>query len=237
MAIQQELADLIKELGKNNSQYSDFLPSAVKNSAQSNEGNLTQSELGKQVNLTIPSVFAPMDSTSHNQPVDSSGVFDQLLTQLSQWSTANREHSDRVKENTNALLSNKVNSESSMSDAAKSAASTFANGLGLSPILSGLVHLFTGSSKPATPPPLVKYELPTAIRADAGLNSDNSISLIDRNLQGNVRSTAPQAPTQVIVQIQALDSRSILDRSDDIAKAVREAMLHSSALNDVIQDL
>lgn len=43
-------------------------------------------------------------------------------------------------------------------------------------------------------------------------------------------------PTNVTVQIQALDSRSILDRADDIAKALREAMLHSHSVNDVIHE-
>lgn len=44
------------------------------------------------------------------------------------------------------------------------------------------------------------------------------------------------SPTNVTVQIQALDSRSILDRADDIARALREAMLHSHSVNDVIHE-
>lgn len=46
----------------------------------------------------------------------------------------------------------------------------------------------------------------------------------------------PAAPANVTVQIQALDSRSILDRADDIARALREAMLHSHSVNDVIHE-
>lgn len=44
------------------------------------------------------------------------------------------------------------------------------------------------------------------------------------------------AQTNVTIQIQALDSRSILDRSDDIARALREAVLHSHSVNDVINE-
>ena len=45
------------------------------------------------------------------------------------------------------------------------------------------------------------------------------------------------AAPQVTVNIQAMDAQSILDRSGDIAQAVRSAMLNMSAINDVISDL
>jgi hypothetical protein len=38
------------------------------------------------------------------------------------------------------------------------------------------------------------------------------------------------------VQVQAMDSRSFLDHSDEIARAVREAMLNAHALNDVVNE-
>jgi hypothetical protein len=47
---------------------------------------------------------------------------------------------------------------------------------------------------------------------------------------------ATQAPT-IQVNIQAMDSQSFLDRQDDIARAVRVAMLHSNSLNDVVMEL
>jgi hypothetical protein len=34
-----------------------------------------------------------------------------------------------------------------------------------------------------------------------------------------------------------MDSRSFLDHSDDIARAVRDAMLNMHALNDVVSEL
>ena len=43
--------------------------------------------------------------------------------------------------------------------------------------------------------------------------------------------------TQVTVNIQAMDSQSFLDRSQDIAQAVREAMLNMHSINDVVNDL
>jgi hypothetical protein len=37
--------------------------------------------------------------------------------------------------------------------------------------------------------------------------------------------------------VNAMDSQSFLDHSDDIAMAVKQAILNSSSLNDVISDL
>jgi hypothetical protein len=51
---------------------------------------------------------------------------------------------------------------------------------------------------------------------------------------GNRNSGAIQ---NITVNISAMDSKSFMDRSDDIARAVREAMLHSHSLNDVVNDL
>ena len=42
---------------------------------------------------------------------------------------------------------------------------------------------------------------------------------------------------QITVQVQAMDSQSFLDHSDDIAQAVRQAMLNMSSLNDVVSNL
>ncbi len=45
------------------------------------------------------------------------------------------------------------------------------------------------------------------------------------------------AAAQITVQVQAMDSRSFLDHSEDIAQAVRQAMLNSHGINDVITEL
>jgi len=45
------------------------------------------------------------------------------------------------------------------------------------------------------------------------------------------------ASQHVTVNIQAMDARSFLDRSNDIALAVRDAMLNLNPINDVVNDL
>jgi cell pole-organizing protein PopZ len=50
-------------------------------------------------------------------------------------------------------------------------------------------------------------------------------------------SGAPSASPQITVNVQAMDARSFLDRSNDIAAAVRDAMLNLNSINDVVNDL
>ena len=42
---------------------------------------------------------------------------------------------------------------------------------------------------------------------------------------------------QITVNVQAMDARSFMDRSNDIALAVRDAMLNLNSINDVVNDL
>ncbi len=111
---------------------------------------------------------------------------------------------------------------------------------GVGPIVTGLMKLF-GSDEPETLPPLEKFVAPTSISVEAGLTANRDFESI-RYAQGGrpeaaaAGSSPTQAPT-IQVNIQAMDSQSFLDRQDDIARAVREAMLHSNSLNDIVMEL
>jgi hypothetical protein len=112
---------------------------------------------------------------------------------------------------------------------------------GVGPIVAGLMKLF-GSSDSEPLPPLEKFQAPTAISVEAGLSASREFGAV-RYAQGGIadmgsgnKPSAPQTQT-IQVNIQAMDSQSFLDRQDDIARAVREAMLHSNSLNDVVLEL
>ena len=231
-----ELAELIKTLNTGSSSTPLRLPLALENQAGTNS---TGSPLAELTTLLSTSGVSSTASDLRTAPSDSSSAFDQLLSHLVQVSNSNKEHADTVKANTQALIANSTTrgTAQTVSDTARGAASVVTSGLGLSPLISGLIHLFTGSNKQEPPPPLIKYQLPASIRADAGLNQSNDIFTIDRNATGEARVSATREAPQITLQINALDSKSIMDRSDDIASAVRNAMLHSNSLNDVIQDL
>jgi hypothetical protein len=124
---------------------------------------------------------------------------------------------------------------------------------GLVPLVSGLFGLFGGGDQEAAPPPLIKYAMPSPIEFDAGENGGQAISSVDYDQMGRPRSYAPASAgaarsaagesgngvsgAQITVNVNAMDARSFLDRSSDIAAAVRDAMLNLNSINDVVNEL
>lgn len=112
------------------------------------------------------------------------------------------------------------------------------SGLGLMPIVSGLLSLFGGES--STPPPLVHYQMPDTIEYGAA-EVNGQIVGGDFGQAGSARAYGTGGPAVesagINVTVQAMDAQSFLDRSSDIAAAVRNAMLNLSSINDVVNDL
>jgi hypothetical protein len=144
----------------------------------------------------------------------------------------------------------------------------FEGGLGIVPLVSGLIGLFGGGK--AAPPKLEKYQkassidfvsadtpnglaaadydqlgmprlaetaLPTSV---AGSNSPTTSSGAGGSSMAGNGSNSGQSeatPPQMTLNIQAMDAQSIMDRSGDIAQAVRSAMLNMNSINDVIGDM
>jgi hypothetical protein len=112
---------------------------------------------------------------------------------------------------------------------------------GISPVISGLAHLFGGGEQapqPALTPyvalaPIQYYGVissgPRAVNSPASLSSETSGN------SGQAGSSATPAQT-VQINVQAMDSKSFLDHSDEIASAVRDALLRSHPLGDVINE-
>jgi hypothetical protein len=147
-----------------------------------------------------------------------------------------------------------------------SIATTFLeSGMGIVPLVSGLLGLFGGGS--SEPPALEKYTMPSAISFESA-DTASGLSASDFDQMGTPRlysSTADSADTasggvastyggggqgnassgggasssmpQISVAVQTMDAQSFLDNSDQIAQAVRGAMLNLSSINDVVNDL
>lgn len=139
------------------------------------------------------------------------------------------------------------------------ASTVLKSGLGMVPLVAGLLGLFGGSDSPAAPA-FMKYAMPASI-AFEGADVGSGIRGADYDQMGLPRaysgggSAAPQtgltspagssgsgsggnAPApQITVNVQAMDARSFLDRSSDIAAAVRDAMLNLNSINDVVNEL
>lgn len=118
------------------------------------------------------------------------------------------------------------------------AGSALGGGFGLSPLISGLFGLFGGGDSASEPPPIVPFAKPTPLQVDAGFSdaAGGGAFAVDA-AQGNAPRAVTAAAPQITIQVQAMDSRSFMDRSQDIALAVRQAMLESTILNDVIREV
>lgn len=112
------------------------------------------------------------------------------------------------------------------------------SGLGLAPLGLAIAGLFRGGDE-EEPPAFERFELPAPIEVRA-TNSDTLTQRVSSGVSARTEAVATPAaapPTQVVVNVSAMDSQSFMDRSADIARAVREAMLNMHPLNDVIDEL
>lgn len=107
----------------------------------------------------------------------------------------------------------------------------------LGPLWKGLFSLFSGGGD-SQPAPLTKYAFPEDTRTDvaASLRTDGQASGVRSDSLGLAQST-PVAQAPIQISIQALDARSILDRSDDIAAALKQAMLSNHEINDNLNEI
>jgi len=135
-------------------------------------------------------------------------------------------------------------------------------GLGVVPLISSLIGLFEGGS--STPAPPEKYELPSSVSFTSAAGADG-LSAADFDQMGTPRVYSTNADSHaggtsgsfgstgtggttfggstasssmpITVNVQTMDAQSFLDNSDQIAQAVRGAMLNLSSINDVVNDL
>ena len=116
------------------------------------------------------------------------------------------------------------------------------SGFGLASLGLKIAGLFGGGQREEAAP-LSRFVEPPSLALELA-NTDNILAgfpRVDQGQQGEVRTIEPQRTVlyqpQVTVNVSAMDSRSFLDRSGDIARAMREAMLHMHPVNDLISEL
>jgi hypothetical protein len=166
-----------------------------------------------------------------------------LSAQLEQLRRVGEWQVETTGENTQAITQNTNSRASEGGRSALSAAGSILypilrSGLGISPLVSGLFGLFRGNGN-ETPPLLMPYQAPPQLHLEAAIGGSQALQLRDDAGWMNRQATTVQPATgaQIHISVQAMDSRSFMDHSEDIARAVREAMLNSHALNDVVVDL
>jgi len=139
--------------------------------------------------------------------------------------------------------------------AAQIALNVLKSGLGTVPLAMALFGLFGGGDDDAQPAPLMKYAMPERREFQAAATA-SGFAEVDYDQAGmprmyEQRGSEPKMATAapatergmagglppITVNVQAMDARSFLDRSSEIAAAVREAMLNLNSINDVVTDL
>lgn len=103
----------------------------------------------------------------------------------------------------------------------------------VNPLVGGLMSLFGGGSdEPAAE--LVPFVMPAKQKYDVAFSENGGGLMIplDRGEDGRVRNGA----ANVVVQVEAMDSRSFVDRAPEIAQAVKRALLESQGLSGVMQE-
>lgn len=100
----------------------------------------------------------------------------------------------------------------------------YLGGFGLSSLISGIAGLF-GVGKKKQAPPLTLFQLPSSISQTF-------------QVRHSAADTQPQPTNSSFhVHLSGFNSSSMADHSNEIAKAVKTAILNSHSLNDVIAEL
>lgn len=181
-----------------------------------------------------------------------------IAQQVGLFRTIAQQQAETIAENTQAVLQNTAAQQtggaaSVASSIASTTAKALGGGLGLVSLVSSIVGLFRGS-KQESPAALPTYTAPDPIHFEGAAPpaAGMPILAVDYGQDGRPRpiwsptqwqtsrpapAAAPVYAPAVTVQVQAMDSRSFLDHSDEIARAVREAILNSHALGSVVSEL
>jgi type IV secretion system protein TrbL len=160
-------------------------------------------------------------------------------------STSSQSGGSSLNDSLLSLISPAAAGAASSAGSSASTAEKIASFLPMGGLIEGLISLFGGGS--SAPAPLVKYAMPGSADFTANLNANGSTSAADFGQSGMARpygdSTSSGSGSQgngnsspINLTINALDSQSILNRADDIAAAVRGAMLNGNSINDVINN-
>lgn len=173
-----------------------------------------------------PTLTAGFSAGGAGNTSDVSSALSQAGQQIAQLQQSYQQQASLISANTQAIQGNTTaQGAHSGSTVGQTASSLFGGALGfLSPVISGIASLFGGgSSQPATLP---IYMPPPPVSVNGVVTPTNPGA-----------TAAPQPAAQVTVNISAMDTQSILDRSNDIATAVQQAMLNVHPINSVIANL
>lgn len=119
-------------------------------------------------------------------------------------------------------------------------ASAFTGGFGglggIGSLVSGIMNLFGGEKK--NPPALTPFQLPESQQRTATIGAQSSSTGVSLLMGSSAQATGVYGtPGNVQNASASANSQWFIDNSNNIAQAVKTAMLNSSSLNDVVSEV
>lgn len=108
---------------------------------------------------------------------------------------------------------------------------------GLGGLVSGIIGLFDGGNK--TLPPLIEFQLPQSQEQTVYVNSKGSTTFQGTDVE-QASTSSPSGPIYTGTSQPgnvAIGAQTLQYQSSQIAQAVKNALLNSSSLNDVIAEI
>ncbi len=205
-------------------------------------GQSTASGQHSIANAIPPSVNRTADQAT-SPGGETTSAMNQLSRQIAGLTSVARLQAEKTEANTRAVIENSLatvsgSHSSTANTIGKSIFSFLGKGLGLVQLIGKLFERHKEKAVPVVTP----YALPSPVQLEAGLVplGQGGFQAIRYGQDGLPRTTRPATVPQaaaVTVQVQAMDSRSFLDHSEEIANAVKQALLNSHSLNDVVMEI
>jgi len=191
--------------------------------------NTAQQTLLTAFNQASGSSPGGQSSPADQSVIDALGQATQVVDALTQATATN---TDALAQNSQAKGSS---GGGAASDVLSTAGQFLGGGLSLMPLVSLFSSLF-GGGQSQQPAPLAPFSLPPSLNLESTTNNQD-VTWGENGLPRSNGNSGSSTAQQITVQVQAMDSQSFLDHSDDIAQAVRQAMLNMNSINDVITNL
>lgn len=162
--------------------------------------------------------------------------FNLLVSTTAQQTGAVSENTRAVAENTLALLQTGTKKGSVLGSVFKT---VFGSIFGVSPLVSAIAGLFRDDDRP-TVSSLTPFQRPVPIHIEARFSASEGAVSFDNLTPAAVTTSnppRPSSPLPIVIQVQAFDSRSFIDHSGEIVQALKQAILSSNSINDILKEI
>lgn len=216
------------------------------NNANSLLSQLSQSKKGARLiggNTTITNLVVPLSSGNSSSKASALGRLSDIKAPSINGST----EAKGIQFGSPSSRSTSTTTQSGWSNvltqvATNGAASAFGGALGsiggIGSLISGIFHLFGGSSNStATLPPLVRFQLPTSQTETAYIGSQSRNVLQGAATEQPTRTSAQPIYAASSTQKSVSSAPPTVYDTATITQAVKQALLNSSSLNDVIAEI